>query len=60
MPNTIDLDAARALANYKGDDAVRTANYSADFPCIRAEVSRKNGRRGSISRRATGWWTSTG
>ena len=39
MTNTIDLDAARALANYQGDDAVRTANYSAEFPSIRAEVS---------------------
>ena len=24
MTNTIDLDAARALANYQGDNAVRT------------------------------------
>ena len=41
VTSTIDLDAARALASYKGDDAVRTANYSTDFPCVRDEVSQR-------------------
>lgn len=39
MTNTIDFDAARALANYKGDDAVKTANYSTNFPSVRDEIS---------------------
>ena len=39
MTNKIDIDAARKLANYKGDDAVQTADYTAAFPSVKDQVS---------------------
>ncbi|MEY9895149.1 hypothetical protein ABIA35_008953 [Catenulispora sp. MAP12-49] len=39
MTNTIDIDAARKLANYKGDDAVQTSNYATGFPSVKGVVS---------------------
>jgi ribulose-5-phosphate 4-epimerase/fuculose-1-phosphate aldolase len=39
MTNTIDVDAALKLANYKGDDVVKTANYATDFPSVKDRVN---------------------
>jgi ribulose-5-phosphate 4-epimerase/fuculose-1-phosphate aldolase len=39
MPNLVDIDAALKLANYKGDDAAKSANYTTNFRSIQDEVS---------------------